>query len=74
MCVLLMPLVYALLLCADERKVDKTIKTGKAIAEQQKKMALEPAGGDAMKVLSTMQDNAPANRKAMRHLDEEFPT
>jgi len=59
---------------ADELKVDKTAKTGQAIAKQQKEMALKPARGDATKVLGTMQDNTPANRKAMRLLDDECPT
>ena len=44
------------------------------VAQQQKELALEMAGGDYKKVLGVLMDGSPVNRKAMVLLEEEFPT
>ena len=49
-------------------------KNAEFIAAQQKELALEAAGGDHTKVNAILMDNPAVNRKAMRLLEEEYPT
>ena len=49
-------------------------KDAEYVAAQQKELALEAAGGDPAKVNCVLMDNPAVNRKALRMLEDEFPT